>query len=241
MPTANPAATGNPPEGNPTVELGSSGEHATSPTTNLADNPDFRAWQSNQDQRAASLQRQLERTEQERVDLESRLDGLFQTLRDAPDGTALEEVADHAAGEYADRQAQRNQQAFAAQGAILQHIQQGVPIEVFDALLAGATPPSQADIARATASHYEAQGTQARADAQAEIKALRDQVAQEIQEMRAAAGLDTLHGGRATGGDPSSQEVMRRQYQERLGAIPASRRQQRINLRREFRQRGLDI
>jgi hypothetical protein len=112
---------------------------------------------------------------------------------------------------------------------------------VFDTLLAGAGPPTQVDIAQATASHYEEQGAQARESAEAEIRALKDQVSKEIQEMRAAAGLDSLHGGRATGGDPSSQEVMLRQYKERLGVIPASQRQRRINLRREFRQRGMDI
>jgi hypothetical protein len=187
------------------------------------------------------LRQQLERTEQDRSDLEGRLDGLFQTLRDAPDGAALEDVADHAANDYADRQANRNQQAFAAQGAILQHVQRGVPIGVFDALLAGAAPPTQVDIAQATATHYEEQGARARESAEAEIRDLKDQVAREIQEMRAAAGLDSLHGGRAVGGDPSSQEVMMRQYQERLGAIPARQRQRRINLRREFRQRGMEI
>lgn len=240
MPTANPATVGS-SQSSPPASPGSSGKHVTSPTTNLADNADFRAWQSQQDKQMAAVRHQLERTERERSDLETRLGGLFQTLQDAPDGTALEDVADHAASEYADLQAQRNEQAFAAQGAILQHIRGGVPVGVFDTLLTGTSPPAQTDIARATSTYYEEQGNRAREAAQAEIVALKEQVAREIQEMRAAAGLDTLHGGRAMGGDPASQEVMVRQYQERLGAIPANQRQQRINLRREFRARGMNI
>lgn len=240
MPTANPDIAES-SQSSPPVSPGSSGEHATSPTTNLADNADFRVWQSNQDKQMAAIRLQLERTERERSDLESRLGGLFQTLQDAPDGTALEDVADHAANEYAELQAHRNQQAFAAQGAILQHVREGVPVEVFNTLLTGTTPPAPTDIARATSTYYGEQADRARDAAQAEIVALKEQVAQEIQEMRAAAGLDTLHGGRTMGGDPSSQEVMERQYKERLGAIPANQRQQRINLRREFRQRGLSI